>query len=92
MRTTQKQALRAERLRENQALSQRCTAVDGVIKKKIFMVVHKLFLSPIMDQLIGFGQMTVLKMLQHLFRSYGGIDEIKLEENVVKMMGEYDPS
>ena len=30
-------------------------------------------------------------MLQHLFRYYGAIDEIDLEENAVKMMGEYDP-
>ena len=31
-------------------------------------------------------------MLQHLFASYGAIDEIYLEENSVKMMGPYDPA
>ena len=29
-------------------------------------------------------------MLQHLFRSYGTIGKIDLEENAVKMMGTYD--
>ena len=31
-------------------------------------------------------------MLQHLFRLYRVIDKIDLKENVVKMMGPYDPA
>ena len=31
-------------------------------------------------------------MLQHLFSSYGAVDEIDFEENIVKMMGPYDPT
>ena len=31
-------------------------------------------------------------MLQHLLNSYGEIDEIYIKENVVKMMGTYDPA
>ena len=31
-------------------------------------------------------------MLQHLFTSYGAIDKIDLEENVVKIIGPYDPA
>ena len=31
-------------------------------------------------------------MLQHLFASYGAIEEIDLKENAVKMMGPYDPA
>ena len=38
----------------------------------------------------GFGQASPLSMLQHLFSCHGTIDEINLEENVVKMMGTYD--
>ena len=37
------------------------------------------FLSPLVDQLTGFGQVSALTMLQHLFYSYGAIDEINLE-------------
>ena len=56
------------------------------------MTVQQVFLSPIMDLLKGFGQVTALKMLQHLFRSYGEIDGINLEENAVKMIGAYETS
>ena len=44
-----------------------------------------------MDQLVGFGKVTTLQMLQRLFSSYGAIDKIKLKENKVKMMGPYNP-
>ena len=74
----QQQALGTERLQHNQALLRRCTAMDGVIKKQIIMAMQPVFLYPLMDQLMGFGQMTALKMLQHLFNSYGATDEINL--------------
>ena len=45
------------------------------------------FLSPLVDQLKGFGQVSALTMLQHLLSSYGVIDEIYLEENAVKTVG-----
>ena len=40
----------------------------------------------------GFGQVSLLSMIQHLFSSYGTIDEIYLEENDVNMMGTYNPT
>ena len=45
------------------------------------------FLSPRVVQIIGFGKVAALNMLQHLFSSYGVIDEIDLVEKAVKMMG-----
>ena len=50
------------------------------------------FLSPLVDQLTGFGPVSALTMLQHLFSGYRTIDEIDLEKNYVKMMGPYDPA
>ena len=38
------------------------------------------------DQLKRFGQVSEIAMLQHLFTSYGAIDNIVVEENAVKMM------
>ena len=49
-------------------------------------------LSPLVDQLTGFGQVSALTMLQHLFSRYGEIDEIDLEENAVKIIGPYNPA
>ena len=45
-----------------------------------------------MYQLTRFKHVTALEILQHLFRSYGAIDEIKLKENDVKIMRAYRTS
>ena len=57
-----------------------------------FMAVEQVLLPPLVDQLIGFGQVSVLTMPQHLFYSYGAINKTDLKGNAVKMMGPYDPS
>ena len=56
------------------------------------MAVEPVFLSPLVDKLIGFGQVSALTMIKQLFSSYRVIDEINLEENTVKMMGPYEPA
>ena len=60
--------------------------------KKIITGVEPVLLSPLVDPMKGFGQVSALTMLHNLFLSYGAIDEIDLEENAVKMMGSYDPA
>ena len=50
------------------------------------------FLSPLVDSLTGFGQVSALTILQHILSSYGAIDGIDFEENAVKMMGPYNPA
>ena len=44
-----------------------------------------------MDQIAGFGQVSKITMLQHLFYRYGEVNQIDLEENTSKMMGPYNP-
>ena len=78
--------------KQNQALFRKYIAVDRALKKHIFSAVEPVFLSPLVDQLKGFGQVTALTMLQHMFSGYGSIDKINLEENTVKMMGPHDPA
>ena len=56
------------------------------------MAVEPVFLSQLVDQITGFGQVSALTMIQYLFSSYGAIKKIDLEENAVKMMGPYDPA
>ena len=53
---------------------------------------ESLLLSLLVDKLTSLGQVSALTMLQHIFDSYGAIDEIDLEENAVNMMGPYDPA
>ena len=58
----------------------------------IIAAVQPVFLYPPFDQMMGFGQVYSLQMLQHLFAYYGSIDEIALKENVVKMIGTNYPA
>ena len=47
---------------ENQAIFQRCTAVNRVIKNKTVTEEQQVFLSPIMDQLTIIGKVMVLEI------------------------------
>ena len=88
----QEQSPRTEKLRQNQALFRKYTAVDGALKNQIVTVVEPVFQSPLVDQLSGFGQVPSLIMIQHLISIYGDINRIDLGENAVKMMGPYNPA
>ena len=90
MGNAQDQALVTEKFQQNQALLRKYTAVDRASKNKIIAEVEPVFLSPLVDQLTGFGQVFALTMLQHLLSSYRRIDKIDLEENSMKIMGLYN--
>ena len=92
MVTAQEQALVTEKFQQKQALFITYTSVDGSLENQTVVAVQPVFLSPLVDQLTGFGQVSALQTLQHLFASYSVIDKIRLEENTVKMMGPYDPA
>ena len=66
--------------------------MDGALKNQIVTPVKPVFLSPLVDQITGFGQVSALTILQNLFSSCGAINKIDLKENAVKMMGPYDPA
>ena len=68
------------------------TSVDRVLKNKIVTVVEPVFLSPLVDQITGFGKVSALTMLHYIFASYEEITKIELKEKSVKMMGTYDPT
>ena len=61
--TSQEQEIITERFRQNQALFGRCTTVGGAIKKHIVTEVQPVFLSPLVDQFRGLGQVTALQIL-----------------------------
>ena len=66
--------------------------MDGALKNNLVMAIQPFLLSLLVHQLMGFGQVTVLQMLQYLLNSYETIEEIDLEENTVKILGPYDPA
>ena len=87
MGNAQEKVLGTEKLQQNQALFRKYTAVDRAFKKQIVAAVEPVFLSPLVDQLTGFVQVSSLTMTQQLFYSYWEIGEIDPEEYAVKMMG-----
>ena len=92
METSQNQDLGTERFRQNQALFIKYTAMDGALKNNITTVVQPVFLSPLMDNLSGFGHVYTLVMPEHVLNSYGVIYEINPDGNAVIIIGPYYPS
>ena len=74
MGNAKEQAMRTDKFKKNQVLVQKYTAVDGALKNQIATAVEPVFLSPLVDQLTGFGQVSALTIIQHLFSSYRVID------------------
>ena len=58
--------------------------MDSDLNNLNVLAVQTVFLSPLMDQMILFGQVSLLTMIQHLFKKYRAIYEINLKENAVK--------
>ena len=54
--------------------------MDVAIKKHIVTAVEPVFLSPMVYQMTGIGQVSELIILQHIFKNYGAIDKINLEK------------
>ena len=67
MGSSQEQVLGTEKFQQNQVMFCKYTAVDRALKKQIVTAVEPVFLSPLVDQLIGFGQVTALTMLKNIF-------------------------
>ena len=64
----------------------------GSTKNQVVMEVQPVFLSPLMEQLTGLGQVNALQMIHHLFNSYGAIDKTDLKEHALNMVGPYEPT
>ena len=68
------------------------TNLYGFLKKQIIHAVEPVFMSLIKDHLPGFVQITALEMMNHLYSTFGDINDIELEDNSVRMMGAYHSS
>ena len=86
----QDQALRTEKFQKKQAMFRKYTPVEIALKNQVITAVEPVFLSPLVDQIIGSRQISALTILHNLLLIYGIIDAIDLEEKTVKMMGPYD--
>ena len=80
MGTVKEKTLRTEWFQQNQEIFRRYTIVDISLNKNIVTEVQSVFLSPLVDQLTGFIQVTAIRMLHYGFNAYVAIDKTDLEE------------
>jgi hypothetical protein len=57
------------------------TSVQQALKKQIINVFEQMYLDVLNDDMVGFANISVLDMLDHLFTTYGNITAVDLENN-----------
>jgi len=80
-----------DRHKRQQRIFEKYGNTDKALKKQIEATVEEDFLSTLRNELTGFNQVTALQMIHHLYVTYGEIDEVDIDENLVAMMKPYDP-
>jgi hypothetical protein len=75
-------AVLAERHRweEDVSIFRTWTTVEQALKK-IIMAFKPMYLEILSNDMVGFANTTARDMLDHLFISYGSINEVELEHN-----------
>ena len=88
--TAEQIALQLRRFKQEQLIYKTYTNVADALKNQLANAVDEVYLKEIDDDLIGFANVSVREMLQHLYDYHGHIDEVDLEANNLKMMKAYD--
>ena len=74
----------------NKATFNDYTSLQLALKKQLIAAVEPIYLRAIRDKYVGFGNLTILEMLTHLYSSYAKITPADLEKNDVRMKAPYD--
>jgi hypothetical protein len=67
------------------------TNVDKALRTQLQAAVPKVYISAIIDPLIGIGNTTCLTLLTHLHDTYGTITEAELDRNLDRMKSQWNP-
>ena len=67
-------------------------AVGNALKKQLLAAVDDIYLCSLKMPYIGYGNVTVLQLLTHLYVTYAKISPGDLEENEKRMKTAYDPN
>jgi hypothetical protein len=68
-----------------------CTSVQKALKKQIISVFEPVYLDIFKDNMVGYANISVRCMLDHLFETYGNITTVDLEINCEHMRQAWDP-
>ena len=67
-------------------------ATEQALKQQLISSIDDIYLKGVANRHTGFATVNLLRMLQHLYDTYGDITPTELEENDVKMKTAYDPT
>jgi hypothetical protein len=67
------------------------TSVQQALKKKIISVFEPMYLEILNDNMVGYANISVRDMVDHLFETYGNITTVDLEINFVHPCRAWDP-
>jgi hypothetical protein len=70
-----------------------CTynSIQQALKKKLITAFEKNYLDIFNENMVGFANITVREMLEHLFLTYGSITSVDLEHNFDHIHKAWDP-
>jgi hypothetical protein len=67
------------------------TNIDKALRNQLQAAVPKVYISAILDPIIGIGNTTCLTLLTHLHDTYGTIAEAELDRNLDRMKIQWNP-
>lgn len=76
----------------NLALYEEYISTDAALKKQLLAAVDDLYVSALKQDYVGYGRVTTLDLLNHLYSAYVDIHDAALRENQERMMAPWDPS
>ena len=64
--------------------------VDKALRNQVIDAVHPHYIRALHDNLLGYGSLTCLQLLDHLWTNYGTITQDELDQNVVEQLVPFD--
>jgi hypothetical protein len=68
-----------------------CTSVQQALKKQIIIVFEPMYLDILNENMVGYANISVIVMFNHLFDTYGNITAVDLQINFEHMRRAWDP-
>ena len=84
-----------ERVREHKQrldIWKQYNIVEQALKQQLISAFDDIYLKSISNRHTGFASLTLLRMLQHLYDTYGDLTPTELEDNDARMKTAYDPT
>jgi hypothetical protein len=67
------------------------TNVEKALRNQLQAAVPKVYISAILDPIIGIGNTNCLTLLTHLHDTYGTITEAEIDRNLDRMKSQWNP-